>query len=202
MGDGEGAVAQQVAEEIEEGGPSQLLEDRYAAAHVCLTSTHGSPAASSSTTLVSGEDSADLRSRALPSGLPGRVFSASAISTSCAQLCFHLLGETSVQLPSHATLRQCVQLLCNCPFLLRKPAHWDIGLKLCRPVPVAVFLKEFKIGRYVLQVAKPARGMHCVAVAGRLLSDPADEIWLPLTEESFAQLSITKVISGLQVIPR
>ena len=44
--------------------------------------------------------------------------------------------------------------------------------------------------------------MHFVAILGQQMADPADGTWRPLTEESFARLSITQVISGLQLVDR
>ena len=152
-------------------------------------------------------NSVDLLSHASPSGLYGRVLSASAIPSSHAQLCFHILGETDVQLSPQATLQQCVHLLRNCSFLLRKPAQWGIGLALCQPVSVSKFLQAYKPGRYVLQVRRvpAAPAQQClayVAISEHLLVDPVDNIQLLLTEASFARLSITQVISGLQLVPR
>jgi hypothetical protein len=58
--------------------------------------------------------------------------------------------------------------------------------------------------RYVLQVrVSPAgKGMHFVAISGQQMADPADSTWRQLSEESFARLSITQVISGLQLVGR
>ena len=82
-----------------------------------------------------------------------------------------------------------------------------IGLALCRPVSVSVFLQAYKPGRYVLQVrrvpsAQTDQSLSYVAIDAQQLGDPADRTWLPLTEASFARLSITQVISGLQLVPR
>ena len=201
--------AQQAAGGMVTTGQGLPLENLDAAVHVRLTSMHGRPESLASTSVVRGvrDDSVDLLSHTLPSGLYGQVLSSSAIPTSHAQLCFHLLGETGVQLPSEATLKQCVQFLHNCSFLLLKPSQWGIGLALCRPVSVSVFLQEYKPGRYVLQVrrvpsAQTDQSLSYVAIDAQKLGDPADRTWLPLTEASFARLSITQVISGLQLVPR
>ena len=72
-------------------------------------------------------------------------------------------------------------------------------MRLTNPVPVADFLQKYKPSRYVLQVAKPEQGLHFVAVRDEALVDPADGMWRPLTVESFTQLTITKIIFGLEL---
>ena len=204
MGDGQQTAGGMVAT-----GQGHPVNTKDSTSLVGLTSRSGSCESLASTPEVCGvrENSVDLLSHASPSGLHGRVFSASAIPSSHAQLCFHLLGETGVQLAPQVTLQQCVQVLSQCSFLLRKPAKWDIGLALCRPVSVSVFLQEYKPGRYVLQVrrvpsAQTDQSPSYVAIDAQQLGDPADRTWLPLTEASFARLSITQVISGLQLVSR
>ena len=208
-GGGYGGVdVHQVDGEKEVDGQGHPVNTKDSTSLVGLTSRSGSCESLASTPEVCGvrENSVDLLSHASPSGLHGRVLSASAIPSSHAQLCFHLLGETGVQLAPQVTLQQCVQVLSQCSFLLRKPAKWDIGLALCRPVSVSVFLQEYKPGRYVLQVRRVPSAQDqspsYVAIDAQQLGDPADRTCLPLTETSFARLSITQVISDLQLVPR
>ena len=72
-------------------------------------------------------------------------------------------------------------------------------MRLTNPVPVSDFLPAYQAGRYVLQVAKAEQGIHCVAVSGQSLADPADGMWRPLTVESFTQLTITEIIYGVEL---
>ena len=72
-------------------------------------------------------------------------------------------------------------------------------MRLTNPVPVAYFLRNYQAGRYVLQVAKAEQGLHFVAVSKHSLVDPADGMWRPLTVESFAQLTITSIIYGVEL---
>ena len=67
------------------------------------------------------------------------------------------------------------------------------------PVTVAEFLRLYKSGRFVLQVAKAEQGLHFVVVREEALVDPEDGMWSKLTVESFTQLTITKIIFGLQL---
>ena len=80
---------------------------------------------------------------------------------------------------------------------------WSFGLyhghALTNPVPVADFLRLYKPSRYVLQVEKAEQGLHFVAVRDESLVDPADSSWRLLTGESFTQLTITKIIFGLEL---
>ena len=71
-------------------------------------------------------------------------------------------------------------------------------MRLTNPAPVIDFLRAYRAGRYVLQVAKAEQGLHFVAVSEHSLADPADGIWRPLAE-SFTQLSITKIIYGVEL---
>ena len=100
-----------------------------------------------------------------------------------------------------------IHLLRNCSFRLRKPDQWGIALALRNPVSVAMFLQVFKPGRCVLQVRRvpAAPAQQClayVAISEQLLVDPADNIRLPLTEDSFTLLAINQVQYGLEVVPR
>ena len=204
-GDG-GVVMQQAAGGTEVDGQGRPVKTNESCSLACLTSTPGRGESLASTPDVRGvrDNSAFSRSPAEPSGQHGRMESASAIPSSTAQQCFQLLGETAALLPPHATLKVCLQVFSKSTFLLRKPNSWDISLPLVNPVSVPVFLQAYKPGRYVLQVSvSPAgKGMHFVAIDGQRMADPADCIWLRLTEESFTLLSITRVISGLQLVPR
>jgi hypothetical protein len=154
-GDGE-VVVQQVAGGTEVDGQGRPVKTNDSSSLDYLTSNPGSCESLACTPDVRGvrDNSADLLSHALPSGLYGSVLSASAIPISHLQLCFRHLGETSVQLTPQTILQQCPKLLRNCAFILRKPAQWAIGLALCRPVSVSVFLQAYKPGRYVLQVRR------------------------------------------------
>ena len=206
VGDGGGVDAQQAAGGMVATGQGLLLENHDSAVHVRLTSNHGPPESLASTPEVCGvrENSVTSHSPAELSGQHGRVELSSAIPSSTAQQCFNLLGETAALLPPHATLKVCLHVLKNAPFILRKPVSWEISLPLANPVPASVFLEAYKPGRYVLQVrVSPAgKGMHFVAISGRQMADPVDSTWRQLSEESFTLLSITHVISGLQLVGR
>ena len=72
-------------------------------------------------------------------------------------------------------------------------------MRLTNPLPVAEFLRLYQAGRYVLQVVKAEQGQHFVAVSAKSLVDPADGMWRPLTVESFTQLTITRIIYGVEL---
>ena len=121
-GDG-GVVMQQAAGGTEVDGQGRPVKTNESCSLACLTSRPGRCESLASTPDVRGVrgNSVDSLSHAVPSGPHGRVLSASAIPSSHAQLCFHILGETDVQLPPQTTLQQCVHLLRNCSLRLRKP---------------------------------------------------------------------------------
>ena len=72
-------------------------------------------------------------------------------------------------------------------------------MRLTNPVPVADFLRLYQAGRYVLQVAKSEPGLHFVAVSGQSFVDPAESMWRRLSVESFTQLTITRIIYGVEL---
>ena len=115
------------------GGPCMLVRRTWTAE------------SSVSTTEVCGvrENSVDSRSPAEPSGQHGRLELTSAITSSTAQQCFQLLGETATLLPPHATLKVCLHVFRKATFLLRKPTSWDISRPLANPVSAPVFLQAY-----------------------------------------------------------
>ena len=136
VGEGGGVDAQQAAEGMGVAGQGLPLKNHDSAVHVRLTSMHGRPESSASTTEVCGvrDNSVGLPSHSAPSGQNGRFESASAIPSSTAHQCFQLLGETVVLLPPDATLKVCLHVLSNATFRLRKPVRWEISLPLSHPV--------------------------------------------------------------------
>lgn len=123
----------------------------------------------------------------------------------CVQASFHLLGHTDVSLPSHIPLKlcQCARVWCNPAFIILKPSVWALlaHVRYGQPMSISTFLACYQEGSYVLQVhvTDVDTDLHCIAVTGRLVADPSENIWRPLNEESFAILAIDAVVYGLEV---
>ena len=183
VGEGGGVDAQQAAEGMGVAGQGLPLKNHDSAVHVRLTSMHGPPESSASTTEVCGvrDNSVDKHSPAVPSGLLGRSLSPPVTPISHAQRCFQLLGETFAQPFASGPLKQLVHVLRNHPCKPRGPSAWIMDTRLTNPVPVADFLRLYKPSRYVLQVEKAEKGLHFVAVRDESLVDPADSTWRLLT---------------------
>ena len=167
---------------------------------------------SSSTLLASDPTASSSDSTALEQGLflstlglyhpadinkqPESVVSSSSYK---AQVCFNLLGETVEHLPPNYSLKQIFHVLNMTSLKPLDPWTWNLDLLLLCPVPIQVFIREYKAGRYVLQVGKEKQGVFFMVVWDQLLADPEEGVWRQLTEDSFTLLCVTSVIYGIEL---
>ena len=170
-----GVDVQQPAGGMEVDAQGHPVKTEDSTSPVCLTSTLGSceSLAEPDVCGVSGI-SVDKHSPAVPSGLLGRSLSPPVTPSSHAQRCFQLLGETFAQPFASGPLKQLAHALNRHPCKPRLPSTWSMAMRLTNPVTVAEFLRLYKSGRYVLQVAKAEQGLHFVAVREEALVDPED----------------------------
>ena len=194
-------VVQQAAGGTEVDGQGRPVKTNESGSLAGLTSMPGSCESLASTPDVRGvrDNSVDKHSPAVPSGLLGRSLSLSVTPSSHAQRCFHLLGETFAQPFASGPLKQLAHVLNRHPCKPRGPSTWSMPMRLTNPVPVADFLRLYQAGRYVLQVAKSEPGLHFVAVSGQSFVVPAENMWRRLSVESFTQLTITRIIYGVEL---
>ena len=162
-GDG-GVVVQQSAGETEVDGQGRPVKTNDSCSLAGLTSMLGrcESLAEPDVRGVSGI-SVDKHSPAVPSGLLRRSLSPPVTPSSHAQRCFQLLGETFAQPFASGPLKQLAHALNRHPCKPRLPSTWSMAMRLTNPVTVAEFLRLYKSGRYVLQVAKAEQGLHFVA---------------------------------------